>query len=53
MTKTNDFVSPANAVKYEYKIGKHVASSLSGFIAGVISASIIWLAVAYFTNVLR
>lgn len=36
---------------YQIKMGRHIASSLSGFIAGVIVASIIWLAVAYVVNV--
>ncbi len=33
--------------EYEYQVGKHVASALAGFVAGVLSASIIWIAFAY------
>ena len=49
-TPNNDFVAPP-AGEYKFKIGKHIASSLSGFIAGAAAASIIWLAGAYFTNI--
>jgi hypothetical protein len=52
MSPDNDFVSPETS-KYRFKIGRHIASSLSGFIAGVIAASIVWFAVAYLTDVLR
>lgn len=37
----SDFISKENR-KYKYKLGKTVASSLSGFICGVTVASIIW-----------
>ena len=33
--------------RFKFKIGRHIASSLSGFIAGVIFGSIIWLLVVY------
>lgn len=29
--------------KFKFKIGRHIASALSGFVAGVIAASIVWL----------
>lgn len=38
---------------YRFKIGKHIASSLSGFIAGVVVASTVWFAVVYFTDIVR
>lgn len=37
-----DFVSNEHR-EFPYKVGKIVASSLSGFIAGVVFASIFWL----------
>lgn len=37
----SDFVS-GDAKKYKYKLGSKVASGLSGFIAGVVFASIVW-----------
>ena len=40
---TRDFISEENR-EYKYKIGGLIASSLSGFIAGAIVASIIWVA---------
>ena len=52
MKNANDFVSPGVA-KYPYKLGKHVASSLSGFIAGVVVSTIIWLAAAYVASYTR
>lgn len=42
----NEFVSD-DARKYPMKLGKTKASSLSGFIAGVILASIIWYLIVY------
>ncbi|MFA6135800.1 MAG: hypothetical protein WC705_00315 [Candidatus Paceibacterota bacterium] len=39
-----DFISHEPR-EYKYKIGKLIASSLSGFIAGVIFATIAWLAI--------
>ena len=45
--KANDFISAERAARYQYRLGTHVASSLSGFIAGALVATIIWLAVAY------
>jgi hypothetical protein len=52
MDPKNEFVSTGVPHKYPFKIGKHVASSLSGFIAGVIVASIIWFAVAYMAKII-
>ncbi len=37
-----EFVSQESR-KFKFKIGNHIASSLSGFVAGVIFASIIWV----------
>jgi len=48
--KPNEFIVPGEA-KYPVKIGTRIASGLSGFIAGAVVASIIWLAVAYFSSV--
>lgn len=53
MKTGNDFVSIGSTEKYQYKLGRSVASALSGFIAGVIVASIVWSAVAYFANIAR
>lgn len=39
--------------QYKFKIGKNNASSLSGFIAGVILATIIWFAVAFFMDLFK
>lgn len=39
---TRDFVSKESR-DYTFKIGKSVASSLTGFIFGVVSASIVWI----------
>lgn len=39
---TRDFVSKEPR-SYRLKIGRTVASSLTGFIVGVISASIVWM----------
>ena len=41
-----DFISKEERT-FKFKLGWLTASSLSGFIAGVISASIIWFAAVY------
>ncbi len=46
-----DFISKEER-PFKFKIGWVNASALSGFIAGVIAASIIWFAVAYFIKLL-
>ena len=46
MKALQDFVSKEPR-KYSFQMGKEVASALSGFIAGAIVASIIWLAAWY------
>ena len=51
--KVNDFVAPVKATSYRFRLGDHVASSLSGFIAGIVVATIIWLAVAYIVQFVR
>jgi len=38
----NDFVSSEKRV-YRFKLGTVIASSLSGFVAGVVVASILWM----------
>lgn len=38
---------------FKFQIGKLVASSLSAFIAGVVFASIFWLAVIFLLSVTR
>jgi len=38
---SKEFVSN-DPKKFKYQIGKHLATSLAGFIAGFIVASIIW-----------
>lgn len=43
-TKSNDFVSN-DKKKFEWKLGELLASSLSGFIAGIIVAIIFILAI--------
>lgn len=37
-----DFISDEKR-NYKFKLGQMVASSLTGFIVGVVSASIIWM----------
>lgn len=50
-----EFVFPDDShhhFNFKFQVGKHIASSLSGFIAGVIFASIIWIICVYFLKVL-
>ncbi|MDP3734923.1 MAG: hypothetical protein Q8R39_00655 [bacterium] len=44
MRASDDFVSRESRV-YRFKIGTVIASSLSGFIAGTLVASTVWLLV--------
>ena len=44
---TRDFISEEQR-QFKFKIGKTLASALSGFIAGVIFASIFWVIFLYF-----
>ena len=37
--------------QFKFKIGKTLASALSGFIAGVIFASIFWIIIFYFLKI--
>jgi hypothetical protein len=46
---TRDFTS-TELRSYRFSLGTIIASALSGFIAGVAVASIIWFAVFYFMN---
>lgn len=39
---TRDFIADDNR-HYKFRIGHLIASSLSGYVCGVISASIIWM----------
>jgi len=43
----DDFISTDNRV-YKFKIGQVIASSLSGFIAGFITATVIWVVIFKF-----
>lgn len=43
-TKANDFISNDNK-KFEWKFGKVLASSLSGFIAGIIVTALFFITV--------
>ncbi len=38
--------------KFKFKMGRHLASSLSGFIAGVVFASIMWATGIWIKNML-
>lgn len=42
MKKASDF-SVETPRRYPFQLGRKVASSLSGFVAGVIFASIVWV----------
>jgi len=42
----NDFVSWEERV-FKFKLGKVLASALSGFIAGVVFASLVWIIATY------
>jgi len=43
-----DFVSSGEGREYKFKLGRTIASSLAGFICGVIISSIVWfVAVKY------
>jgi len=44
-----DFVSHEQR-QYNFKLGQVVASALTGFLAGLISASIIWMLALYYIN---
>lgn len=46
-----DFISKEER-RFRAKLGWHIASALSGFIAGVIAASVVWFAVVYVLKVL-
>ena len=46
MDVLRDFVSEENR-KFKFKIGSVIASSLAGFVAGLIVASIIWMVGLY------
>lgn len=47
-----EFVSKDNKM-YRFKIGHFHASSLAGFVAGNVFASIIWIVVYYLINGVR
>jgi uncharacterized protein HemY len=46
-----DFVSYEKRV-FTFALGKNIASSLSGFVAGVVIASVVWFAVYSFNSLL-
>jgi hypothetical protein len=50
MESFRDFFSKDDR-QFNFQIGRRLASSLSGFIAGVIVTSIIWLLAVYLHNV--
>lgn len=39
-----EFAIEQDDVSYKFKIGKKIATALSGFIAGLIVASMVWIA---------
>lgn len=44
MRLRDEFIHDHNSPHdYPYKVGRHVATALSGFIAGVAVASIVWI----------
>ena len=43
MSLKEEFVESGDHRHYQYKIGTVVATALSGFLAGAITASIMWL----------
>jgi hypothetical protein len=49
---TKDFISDESR-KFRFKIGRYLASSLAGFVVGVVAASIVWLAGAWYTSQLQ
>jgi hypothetical protein len=42
MGKINDFIS-SEPRTFRFRLGRALASSLSGFVAGVLAASIVWV----------
>ncbi len=46
-----EFISQESR-KFKFKIGHHIASSLSGFVAGVVAASIVWITAIWAGKVL-
>jgi uncharacterized RDD family membrane protein YckC len=52
MKKTpNEFTAP-DSRQYRFQLGKRVASALSGFIAGAIFASIVWILILLYYKAL-
>lgn len=44
MSLKDEFIHDHNSPHhYRYKVGKHIATALSGFIAGAAVASIVWV----------
>ncbi|HYE22564.1 MAG TPA: hypothetical protein VD998_03175 [Verrucomicrobiae bacterium] len=46
---TRDFVSQEQR-QFEFKLGEVMASALSGFVVGVVTASVIWMLAMYYVN---
>ncbi len=46
---TRDFVSEERR-SFPYKLGEVVASALTGFVVGVIAASMVWLLAIHYIN---
>ena len=47
-----DFISEENR-EYKFRFGHLLASSLSGFIAGVVSATIVWMIALQYVQFLQ
>ena len=46
---TRDFVSQEER-QFSFKIGEALASALTGFVVGVVTASVIWMLAVYYIN---
>ncbi|KKU51188.1 MAG: hypothetical protein UX74_C0031G0011 [Parcubacteria group bacterium GW2011_GWA2_47_10b] len=44
-----DFISHEDR-QYNFKLGQLIASALTGFLAGLVSASIVWMLALYYIN---
>jgi hypothetical protein len=46
---TRDFISEEKR-RYDFKLGEVMASALTGFVVGVITASIVWMLAIHYIN---
>lgn len=46
---TRDFISQEQR-QYSFKVGEVMASALTGFVVGVVTASVIWMLAMYYVN---